>query len=578
MNNFKIKFLFIFIILLSIFLRLYRLGNTPFSLNLDEAAIGYDAFSILQTGKDQFGIKFPLAFRSTNDYKLPLYIYLTVPAIEIFGLNEFSVRVVSAISGIGTIIAAYFLTMELFNQKKSVYRLALLVSFFLCLSPWHLQFSRGAFESNLAVAINIFAVLFFVKGVRGQKYIFLLSSFLFGISFFAYHSSRFVCPLILFTLLILFRKNLSKKALFFFFFIYGFFFVAFLPLLNSKNAQMRFMSMNIFNIEESQTNTSKIILEDQKRGFTFSGKIFHNRRLAVVSYDNFKNFALNYAKHFNPDFYYEGDSNNMYHAPNFGLVLFFEPIFYFLGMMFFLKRWRFFPYNLLLIWFFISFIPSATVWQAPSSVRSLIVFPTWQILMATGLLFSLNVIKNKAVDYLTIGKIILIFCLLFSFASYLHQYHVHLNHDFAKDWFYEKKRAVIYTQSVAKNYEKIIVSNLKTDWPYMFWLFYDRYDPAKYLKVDGGTKSGDFRDNEKFSKYEFLMFHQKDTPMNGKWLVIGYPEEFKPLRIKSLDGTHVLVRMMNIIHKLYYPNGKLALVAAENKFIEKIVPIDYKIE
>ena len=44
----------IIILLLAFILRFYRLDTYPL-LNPDEAAIGYNAYSLLQTGKDEHG-------------------------------------------------------------------------------------------------------------------------------------------------------------------------------------------------------------------------------------------------------------------------------------------------------------------------------------------------------------------------------------------------------------------------------------------------------------------------------------------------------------------------------------------
>src|SRR3990167_8742234 len=80
------KFYFIAILVLAGFLRMYRLGDIPNGLYQDETAIGYNAYSILQTGKDEYGKTFPLYFQSFGDWKLPVYIYVTVPSVAFFGV------------------------------------------------------------------------------------------------------------------------------------------------------------------------------------------------------------------------------------------------------------------------------------------------------------------------------------------------------------------------------------------------------------------------------------------------------------------------------------------------------------
>src|SRR5258706_1583069 len=87
------------IFLLALFLRFYKLTEIPNGFNQDESSIGYNAYSILRTGKDEYGKSFPVYFKSFGDQKLPVYIYLTAATESIFGLNEFAVRFPSAALG-----------------------------------------------------------------------------------------------------------------------------------------------------------------------------------------------------------------------------------------------------------------------------------------------------------------------------------------------------------------------------------------------------------------------------------------------------------------------------------------------
>src|SRR3989344_5188900 len=101
----------ILIILLAAFLRFYNLSKTPPSLYWDEASLGYNAYSILKTARDEHGQFLPITnFAAFGDYKPPGYIYLTVPSIAIFGVNEFAIRFPSAFFGTLTVLLAFFLT------------------------------------------------------------------------------------------------------------------------------------------------------------------------------------------------------------------------------------------------------------------------------------------------------------------------------------------------------------------------------------------------------------------------------------------------------------------------------------
>ena len=85
------------ILLVALALRIYKIGSIPPGLTPDEASLGYNAYSILKTGKDEYGALLPFVFKSFGDFKPGLYIYLTVPAVLIFGLTEFSVRLPSVL-------------------------------------------------------------------------------------------------------------------------------------------------------------------------------------------------------------------------------------------------------------------------------------------------------------------------------------------------------------------------------------------------------------------------------------------------------------------------------------------------
>ena len=98
-----------FIILLGIITRFYKLGEAPAGLYLDEAGQGYSAYSILKTGKDEFGKPFPIVFRSFVDFKTPVYIYILVPLIPVFDLTKFTVRLPSFILSILNLTRIYSL-------------------------------------------------------------------------------------------------------------------------------------------------------------------------------------------------------------------------------------------------------------------------------------------------------------------------------------------------------------------------------------------------------------------------------------------------------------------------------------
>ena len=185
------------IVIIALFLRFYQLGINPPSLDWDEVSMGYNAYSILQTGADEYGNKFPLSIRSFDDYKPALYTYLTVPFIKIFGLNELAVRVPSAIIGVLSVLAIYFLVKELLQKWDRRYRepIALMSAFFLAISPWHLQFSRVGFEATVGLFFAVAAFTTFLYGLDNRRWL-VVSGLFTGFSAYTYHSERIFVPLL----------------------------------------------------------------------------------------------------------------------------------------------------------------------------------------------------------------------------------------------------------------------------------------------------------------------------------------------------------------------------------------------
>ncbi len=92
MKNIPIKFRFLSIIWLlvifwGIFIRLFQLNSFPLGLMQDEALAGYDAYSILLTGKDHHGHFLPITFQAFNDWIAHSFVYQLIPFVKILGLS-----------------------------------------------------------------------------------------------------------------------------------------------------------------------------------------------------------------------------------------------------------------------------------------------------------------------------------------------------------------------------------------------------------------------------------------------------------------------------------------------------------
>ena len=152
---------FILAFILSCIVRLPFFSQIPAGLNRDEAALGYNAFSILKNGKDEWGVSYPIIFKSFGDFKLPGYIYTLIPFISVFGLSEIAVRLPSALAGVLLIPLTYMLVKRI--SKNEVW--AVLSSLIVAVSPWAIHYSSVGFEANLALSLFcVSLILLIYKG------------------------------------------------------------------------------------------------------------------------------------------------------------------------------------------------------------------------------------------------------------------------------------------------------------------------------------------------------------------------------------------------------------------------------
>lgn len=181
------------IILIAFLIRIYSLQDNPPGFFADEASIGYNAYQILKTGRDEHGRFLPVLFEAFGEYKSPIQIYATVPFVYIFGLNEVSVRLTSVIFAVLTITSIFFLSKELAKHFPFKGEVAIFAVIFLSITPWHIHLSRIAFEQNPYLLFATLGVLFFLKARSHINYIYF-SAIFFALSMYSYFPARIFVP------------------------------------------------------------------------------------------------------------------------------------------------------------------------------------------------------------------------------------------------------------------------------------------------------------------------------------------------------------------------------------------------
>lgn len=541
--NIKIELaLFLVIAAVASFLRLWQLGHVPASPDWDEAALGYNAYSIKETGNDEYGTSFPIILRSFDDYKPALYAYFLIPFISLFGLNIFAVRLVSALFGIATVVVVYFILKELLGDRKSI---PLLASFLLAISPWHIQFSRIAFESNVGLALNIFSVFFFIKGVKKPLFL-LLYSLCAGLSLYMYQSEKVFVPLLFVLLVFIYRNTLFKlpKKYLILSLIVGI--VIAFPIahytLTKKEALTRAKGVSVFSEDNQYLNdlSARNLINREKEDIV--GLIFDNRRVFYV-----KSVIANYLSHYNIYWLFLSGDENRHHAPEMGLLYLWEFPFLFIGIYSLLfGKWNTKLKLLTFGLFLLAPVPASVTTGVPHSVRTLNFLPTFQIFSAIGLIVSFLTISKIQIKYLIFALIFLFF--IFNFVYYLNQYFVQQNYFYSQAWQYGYKELVDYVKEYEHKYDKIIISNQPhLDQSYIFFLFYLKYDPFLYQK-EASNVSGGFAENHYFGKFEFRPIIWEKEKKDRRTLFVGRENDFPDT---------------NVIKTIHFLDGKEAIKIVE---------------
>ncbi|MBI3397562.1 glycosyltransferase family 39 protein [Candidatus Woesebacteria bacterium] len=468
-----VNWFLILILLLSAILRIYKLNTVPPHLTPDEAALGYNAYSILKTGKDEYGKFMPLVFKSFGDYKPGLYVYLTVPFVALIGLNEYSVRLASAMSGIISVYLIYLIVTQLFKNKK----LALISALVSSLTPWLIYLSRGAWEVNVSLTLTLVGIYLFFRSFDNPKLL-SLSGLSFALTLLTYQGAKLSTGIVIILLLLIYFKQIvkyPKKVLLL---------SAFLGIIVSTP-----IVLSIFRGQTGRLNVFSVFNYprpvDYLQNFLSEG----NENVGDTSYYVFHSELLNFSRgimgrwfnHFSGRFlFFEGDWANPRHtAPNQGVLLLSDVFFVALGFGLLIRNQKDRGVAFILLWLILSPLPAILSRDQVHAVRSLNMSVPLIMMTSIGV-FNLY----KFLDGLRFGKIFMLVISsvwLGSFIYFLDAYFIHLPIHNSKLWEYGYKQVVEVVSPIQSNYKQIKIRQSFAQ-PYIYILFYQKYDPAKYQR------------------------------------------------------------------------------------------------
>ncbi len=445
------KLLLVVILVFFLVTRLYKISGIPLSVYWDEASIGYNAYSIAQTGRDEWGEFLPIHFRAFGEFKLPVYIYAVVPFVKLFGLNALSVRLPAVLFSLVVVMLTYFLAKKL----TGVAAVGLLSSFFISISPWFFIFSRTGYEATAGLMFYFLGIYIFLS--RTKNYFIFLSVLSFILSAYSYNSFRIITPITILILVIYNLRNFFKK-------------------------EILFIILSIIALTVSIIPIYRLYRYDAGAS-----------RLQTVSTTS-SSFIKNYLSHFSPDFLIvHGDKNLRSQQANFGQLYLPELALLLLGILYALRsksKYKLLPVILLLL----GPVPAAITKESPHALRSISMVPFISILTAMG--------ASYFKKYLILVLIFLAFFINY-FVNFLYVY----PDQSSADWQYGYKQSLQQLRCCKKidaDYNRIFVSD-KEGQPYIFALFYLNYDPDNFRAevVRNSVDKWGASTVKSFGKFEF---------------------------------------------------------------------------
>ena len=498
------------IFLLALIIRTWDLDKTPSGFHVDEAKVGWNAYSLLKTGADDWGNKFPLHYNTFGDFRPTGIIYLTVPSIAIFGLNEFAVRFPGAIAGALTVVVLYFFIKELLNERDTKFNI-LNTSFFtalvLALSPWHITLSRATSEAVPAILFTLTGLWLLVLGLKKGFTPVYLSTCLLSLlaSYSLYHSARLLVPLFATTVLAYvswldYLKNpkvsylshlgggrgTTRRCLALV--LCAILFLTTILFSLSPSAHSRLNQVSIFTDLDVKYELDKMPFEDGPNNILVA-RIFHNK---VVTYS--KHFVNEYSRYFSADFSLRPKvaKPGRYQTVGMGTLTYVELALFIFGLIYLIKKPS--PLRLVLVLLLLAPLPAAiTTEDTPNLSRASYMIPFIAAISGYGL-WKLS--KTKVYRFLLFT---FYFLLSLNFIYFLHMYFIHnrvggsmSRNEGVQDLVEVLKREYL-------NYDKIYLTDIP-DNLYPWIAFYNKLDPKSFNHPSKNRDKGPWT----YEKYNFV--------------------------------------------------------------------------
>lgn len=351
----------------------FKFNQLPKNLAKDEVEIAKLALSL---DNESY-----VPFSTLADGHATLYPYLMLLSFKIFGVNNFALRLPSAVSGIGAVLTFYII-MGLVSKDKI---LAFFLSALFLSTRWFFNFPRFSFEMPFLLFLELCSLFFVLFYEKSKKTEFLLLSALFaGLSFNSYQPGRIFFLVPLFALLL---KRDKFKNIFLFIIT---FILLILPL-------------------------SFFLLFNQSKDIRINQQLFFkNSELPLAKKLEF--FGSNVSSTLLM-FNFSGDTNGRHNYPGKPALNPIVGLLFIFGLIIAMKQWSNVNNKIFLIYFAISLIPTFLTypWENPNMLRTYTAIPSIIYFVGRSIIFISNIFRKFKFSQMFY---MILFIILFTSAIY----------------------------------------------------------------------------------------------------------------------------------------------------------------
>lgn len=463
------------ILLYATVLRLFLLTEHPSGFHIDEVTLGYNAYSLLHTGRDETGRLWPLYSTSFGLDRALGNFLLVAGSIRLLGLNEFAVRFPFALAGIVSVYLVYLLAKEVVPSEKY----ALLAAFFLTISPWHLNIVRASSEASVSLALILYGQwLLLRQKEKPRLFPSVAAAACFLLSVFFYHGAvGFLLIATPVTALLFWLYSSSVVGRFRIAVVYGGLFLSLgFFFLYGGGGTNRFAQVGFMN-DPSVGNEQTKMFYEEGTDKTITARIFHNK---IVTYT--RALIRNYFTYYSADFLLlDGGKPPRYSPPAMGLFYPYVLPFVLLGM-YYVWRYQGLAGTFIITLFFLSPVISAVTYEYTPNVQRAFFMVAYAEMLAAYGVYSLW----QKIPYRKLFPALLLFVPV-CFVYYFHQYYRHFPvHDplFRNDG---AKELVLFLKEYPKSYDYVMFTN-DPEPPYHYLLFFTGFDPVRFQELYAGKK------------------------------------------------------------------------------------------